>query len=59
LPKSEEPTWRPKLQAADAHLAYAERLTAALAAVSDLRVDNRSAARSLEERVEETLTHHR
>ena len=59
LPKGEQPTWRRKLQAAYAHPAYADAKRALLALVKELRVRNASAAASLEEGLEETLTLHR
>jgi putative transposase len=59
LPKSEQQTWRRKLQAAYAHPAYADARRALLRLVTELRVRNESAARSLEEGLEETLTLHR
>lgn len=59
LPKSEQPTWRRKLQAAYAHPVYADAKRALLRLVRELGVVNESAARSLEEGLEETLTLHR
>ncbi len=59
LSKSEQPAWRRKLQAAYAHPAYADARRALLRLVGELRVENESAARSLEEGLEETLTLHR
>lgn len=59
LRKSEQPTWRRKLQAAYAHPAYADARRALRRLVGELRVVNESAARSLEEGLEETLTLHR
>lgn len=59
LAKNEQPTWRRKLQAAYAHPAYADARRALLRLVTELRVMNESAARSLEEGLDETLTLHR
>lgn len=59
LPKSEQPMWRRKLQAAYAHPVYADAKRALLALAKELRVRNVSAAASLEEGLEETLTLHR
>lgn len=59
LPKSEQPVWRRKLQAAYAHPSYADAMRALQRLVKELRVVNESAARSLEEGLEETLTLHR
>ena len=58
LPKSVQPTWRRKLQAAYAHPAYADAKRALLRLVRELQPENESAARSLEEGLEETLTLH-
>jgi transposase-like protein len=58
LPKSEQPTWRRKLQAAYAHPAYADAKRALQRLVRELQPANESAARSLEEGLEETLTLH-
>lgn len=57
--KREQPTWRRRLQAAYAHPAYADAKRALVRLTSDLRLVNESAARSLEEGLEETLTLHR
>lgn len=59
LPKSEQPVWRRKLCAAYAHTAYTDAKRALQRLVAELRVLNESAARSLEEGLEETLTLHR
>lgn len=59
LAKSEQPTWRRKLQAAYAHPAYADAKRALGRLVRELTLVNESAARSLEEGLEETLTLHR
>jgi putative transposase len=58
LPKAVQPTWRRKLQAAYAHPAYADAKRALLRLVRELQPENESAARSLEEGLEETLTLH-
>lgn len=59
LPKGDQPAWRRKLQAAYAHPSYADAKRALLRLVHELRVLNESAAASLEEGLEETLTLHR
>ena len=59
LTKSEQVVWRRKLQAAYAHGTYADAKRALHRVVVDLRVVNESAARSLEEGLDETLTLHR
>jgi transposase-like protein len=59
LPKAEQPTWRRKLQAAYAHAAYADAKRALHRLIRELTPINESAARSLEEGLEETLTLHR
>ncbi|MGI8400925.1 MAG: IS256 family transposase [Gemmatimonadaceae bacterium] len=59
LTKTEQLVWRRKLQAAYAHGTYADAKRALHRLVTDLRVLNESAARSLEEGLEETLTLHR
>jgi transposase-like protein len=59
LPKAEQPAWRRKLQAAWAHASYGDAKRALERLVRELRVRNASAARSLEEGLEETLTLHR
>lgn len=51
--------WRRKLQAAYAHASYADAKRALQKLVADLAKINESAARSLEEGLEETLTLHR
>jgi putative transposase len=58
LPKAEQPTWRRKLQAAYAHPAYADATRALHRLIRELTPINESAARSLEEGLEETLTLH-
>ena len=58
LAKPDQVLWRRKLQAAYAHPAYAEAKRALLRLLGELRVRNESAARSLEEGLEETLTLH-
>jgi transposase-like protein len=59
LPKAEQPTWRRKLQAAYAHASYADAKRALVRLGRELQVRNASAARSLAEGLEETLTLHR
>jgi putative transposase len=59
LTKAEQPVWRRKLQAASAHAGYDDAKRALHGLVTELRVLNESAARSLEEGLEETLTLHR
>ena len=59
LPKQDHPRWRRTLQAAYAHPSYVDAKRALLRVIRDLRVVNESAARSLEEGLEETLTLHR
>lgn len=59
LPKADQPAWRRKLQAAYAHARYADARRALHRVIRELRVVNESAARSLEEGLEETLTLHR
>lgn len=59
LAKGEQPTWRRKLQAAYAHTSYADAKRALDRLVRELTRLNESAARSLEEGLEETLTLHR
>lgn len=59
LPKAEQPTWRRKLQAAYAHPAYTDAKRALQRLSRELAPVNESAARSLEEGLEETLTLHR
>ncbi len=59
LPKAEHPAWRRKLQAAYAQASYADAKRALQRLTRELRGLNESAARSLEEGLEETLTLHR
>ena len=59
LAKEEQPKWRRKLQAAYAHPGYADAKRALERLVRELSLVNESAARSLEEGLEETLTLHR
>ena len=59
LSKTEQPVWRRKLQAAYAHASYGDARRALHRLIKELRVVNESAARSLEEGLEETLTLHR
>ena len=59
LPKSRHTEWRHKLQAAYAHGAYADAKRARQRLVHELTPLNESAARSLDEGLEETLTLHR
>jgi len=59
LSKEEQPKWRRKLQAAYAHPAYADAKRALDRLVRELALVNKSAARSLEEGLEETLTLHK
>ncbi len=59
LAKRDQPLWRRKLQAAYAHPMYADAKRALQRLVRELRVVNESAAASLEEGLEETLTLHR
>ena len=59
LTKTEQPVWRRKLQAAYAQESYDEAKRALHRVVTELRVVNESAARSLEEGLDETLTLHR
>jgi transposase-like protein len=59
LTPSEQPVWRRKLQAAYAHASYADAKRALHRLVKELRVLNESAATSLEEGLEDTLTLHR
>jgi putative transposase len=59
LPKGQQPLWRAKLQRAYEQPTY-EQAKGALATLQrDLRALNESAARSLEEGLDETLTLHR
>jgi len=59
LPKQDHPTWRRKLQAAYAHPSYADARRALQRLTRELAVVNESAARSLEEGLDESLTLHR
>ena len=59
LTKTEQPAWRRKLQAAYGHASYADAKRALLRLVPELARINESAAHSLEEGLEETLTLHR
>lgn len=59
LPKADHVTWRRKLRTAYAHPAYADAKRALERLVRELTPLNESAARSLEEGLEETLTLHR
>ena len=59
LAKSDKPLWRRKLCAAYAHASYSDAKRALQRLTKELRVLNESAARSLEEGLEETLTLHR
>jgi len=59
LPRLLQPVWRRKLQAAYAQPTYAAALTALTRLGRELRVLNTSAAASLAEGLEETLTLHR
>ncbi|MCE2933630.1 MAG: transposase, partial [Hyphomicrobiales bacterium] len=59
LPKSQHALWRRKLQAAYAKPTYAEALRALRQLIKELEQSNASAARSLEEGLEDTLTLHR
>lgn len=59
LPKGVQATWRRKLQAAYRHPSYRDARRALLAVHRELLVTNESAAASLLEGLEETLTLHR
>lgn len=59
LTKLQQPVWRRKLQAAYAHASYADAHRALQRLVRELTPINASAARSLEEGLDETLTLHR
>ncbi len=59
LAKQDQPAWRRKLQAAYAHPAYADAKRALDRLYRELRLKNESAAASLAEGLEETLTLHR
>ena len=59
LSKSDQPIWKRKIEAAYRHPMYADAKRALLRLVRELALVNESAARSLEEGLEETLTLHR
>ena len=59
LPKSEQATWRRRLQRAYQRPTYAEARAALRRLQTELEARNQSAARSLAEGLEETLTLHR
>ncbi len=59
LAKQDQPTWRRKLQAAYAHGSYADAKRALERVHRELRLVNESAAASLAEGLDETLTLHR
>lgn len=59
LPKGEQAVWRRKLQAAYAHPGYDQAKRVLVRLERELRVRNASAAASLAEGLEETLTLHR
>jgi transposase-like protein len=59
LAKQDQPTWRRKLQAAYAHPAYTDAKRALERLHRELRLVNESAAASLAEGLEDTLTLHR
>ncbi len=59
LPPRQQATWRRRLQQAYERASYAEARAALLRLRNELRTVNRSAAASLEEGLEETLTLHR
>ena len=59
LTRPQQIVWRRKLHAAYAHGSYADAKRALLKLVQELAVVNESAARSLEEGLDETLTLHR
>lgn len=59
LAKHQQPAWRRKLQAAYAHPTYADAKRALERLYRELRLVNESAAASLAEGLEETLTLHR
>jgi len=59
LAKQDQPTWRRKLEAAYAHPMYTDAKRALERVHQELRVRNESAAASLAEGLEETLTLHR
>lgn len=59
LAKQDQPAWRRKLQAAYAHPTYADAKRALERLYHELRIVNESAAASLAEGLEDTLTLHR
>lgn len=59
LSKSDQAIWKRKIEAAYRHPMYADAKRALLRLVKELSLVNESAARSLEEGLEETLTLHR
>ena len=59
LPKSEQPRWRQRLQGAYAQATYCDAKDALLRVHRELKLRNASAAASLAEGLEETLTLHR
>lgn len=59
LPQHDQPSWRRKLQAAYAHASYPDAKRALQRLARELAIVNESAARSLEEGLEDTLTLHR
>ena len=59
LPKAEQPVWRRRLQAAYGQATYRDAKDALLRVHKELRLRNASAAASLLEGLEETLTLHR
>lgn len=59
LAPADQVVWRRKLQAAYAHASYADAKRALHRLIRELRLVNESAAASLEEGLEETLTLHR
>jgi transposase-like protein len=59
LTLADQPAWRRRLQAAYAHASYADAKRALQRLVRELRLVNESAAASLEEGLDETLTLHR
>jgi transposase-like protein len=59
LALADQPAWRRKLQAAYAHASYADAKRALQRLGRELRLVNESAAASLEEGLDETLTLHR
>lgn len=59
LSKSDQAVWKQKIEAAYRHPVYADAKRSLLRLVKELALVNESAARSLEEGMEETLTLHR